>query len=74
MPVRKKMFNSHNVDLSQAVVDAGALPILVLCVQEPELSLRRISASALSDIAKHSPEVIYFQVFLIHLLACSICC
>lgn len=25
-------------------------------VQEPELSLKRIAASALSDIAKHSPE------------------
>ena len=39
------------------VVDAGAVPLLVLCVQEPELSLKRISASALSDICKHSPEL-----------------
>ena len=45
------------IDLAQAVVDAGAVPLLVLCVQEPELSLKRISASALSDISKHSPEV-----------------
>lgn len=44
-------------ELSQTVVDAGAIPLLVLCVQEPELSLRRIAASALSDVAKHSPEV-----------------
>lgn len=44
-------------ELSQAVVDAGAVPLLVLCIQEPELSLKRISASALSDICKHSPEV-----------------
>jgi hypothetical protein len=36
---------------------AGAVPLLVLCVQEPELSLKRISASALSDIAKHTPEL-----------------
>lgn len=39
------------------VVDAGAVPLLVLCVQEPELSLKRISASAISDIAKHTPEL-----------------
>ena len=44
-------------ELSQAVVDAGAVPLLVLCIQEPELPLKRISASALSDICKHSPEV-----------------
>ena len=45
------------VELAQAVVDAGAVPLLVLCIQEPELSLKRISASALSDICKHSPEL-----------------
>lgn len=45
-------------ELSQAVVDAGAVPLLVLCIQEPELSLKRIASSALSDICKHSPEVI----------------
>ena len=38
-------------------VDAGAVPLLVLCIQEPELSLKRIAASALSDICKHSPEL-----------------
>lgn len=43
--------------LSQAVVDAGAVPLLVLCIQEPEMPLKRIAASALSDICKHSPEV-----------------
>lgn len=45
------------LDLAQAVVDAGAVPLLVLCMQEPEIALKRIAASALSDIAKHSPEV-----------------
>jgi len=45
-------------ELAKAVVDAGALPLLILCIQEPELSLRKISISALSDIAKHSSEVI----------------
>ena len=44
-------------ELAQAVVDAGAVPLLVLCIQEPELSLKRVSASALSDICKHSPEL-----------------
>merc|ERR1711865_617649 len=39
------------------VVEAGAVPLLVLCVQEPELTLKRISASALSDICKHSPDL-----------------
>lgn len=53
----------HNIlnilfsELAQAVVDAGAVPLLVLCIQEPELSLKRIAASALSDICKHSPEL-----------------
>ena len=51
-------------ELSQAVVDAGAVPLLVLCIQEPELDLKRIAASALSDICKHSPEVsiVYFNI------------
>ncbi len=39
------------------MVDAGAVPLLVLCYQEPELTLKRISASALADISKHSPEL-----------------
>jgi len=43
--------------LCAQVVDAGAVPLLVLCVQEPELSLKRIAASSLSDIAKHTPEL-----------------
>jgi 3-methyladenine DNA glycosylase AlkC len=33
------------------------VPLLVLTGQEPELFLRRIAASALSDIAKHDPEL-----------------
>ena len=38
-------------------MDAGAVPLLVLSIQEPEIALKRIAASALSDIAKHSSEV-----------------
>lgn len=33
------------------------MPILVLSIQEPELSLKRVAASALADICKHSPEL-----------------
>jgi hypothetical protein len=44
-------------ELAQAVVDVGAVPLLILCVQEPELSIKRIAASSLSDIAKHTPEL-----------------
>lgn len=32
------------------------IPCKTVGVQEPELSLKRIAASSLSDIAKHSPE------------------
>jgi hypothetical protein len=31
--------------------------MIILCIQEPEISLKRISASALSDLCKHSPEL-----------------
>jgi hypothetical protein len=47
----------HTSELAQSVVDAGAVPLLVLCIQEPEITLKRVAASALSDIAKHSPEL-----------------
>lgn len=33
------------------------MPLLVLCVQEPELALKRVAASVLSDVAKHTPEL-----------------
>jgi predicted ribosome-associated RNA-binding protein Tma20 len=55
--VNRKEFNYHDLELSQHVVDAGAVPLLVLCLQEPEIALKRVAASALSDIAKHSPEL-----------------
>ena len=51
------MLIAYLSELAQSVVDAGAVPLLVLCIQEPELALKRIAASALSDISKHSPEV-----------------
>ena len=47
----------HNDELAQYVVEAGAVPLLVLCLQEPEVTLKCVAASALSDIAKHTPEL-----------------
>lgn len=49
--------NFSCVDLAQSVVDAGALPLLLLCVQEPELPLKRVSAQTLADIARHTPDL-----------------
>jgi hypothetical protein len=54
---RSSTWHSCVAELAQAVVDVGAVPLLILCVQEPELSIKRIAASSLSDIAKHSPEL-----------------
>ncbi|KAI5282373.1 Polycomb Complex Protein Bmi-1 [Manis pentadactyla] len=48
---------SRPTELSQAVVDARAVPLLVLCIWEPEIALKEMAASALSDTAKHSPEL-----------------
>jgi len=45
------------VELAQSVVDAGAVPLLILCLQEPELALKRVAASSLSDVCKHSLEL-----------------
>lgn len=39
------------------VLAAGAVPLVVLTGQEPELFLKRIAASTISDIAKHDPEL-----------------
>ncbi|XP_043959904.1 sperm-associated antigen 6-like isoform X2 [Gambusia affinis] len=47
----------HNASLSQAVLEAGAAPLLVLCLLEPDMALKRIVASTLSDICKHTPEL-----------------
>ena len=45
-------------ELARSCVDAGCVPLLVVCIQEPEVTLKRIAASALSDIAKHNAEVV----------------
>ena len=55
--ILKILYFRHTAELAQAVVDVGAVPLLVLCVQEPEIALKRISASALSEICKHTAEL-----------------
>lgn len=52
----------HRAALSQSVVDAGAVPLLVLCLVEPEIALKRIAASTLSNICKHTPELAQIAV------------
>lgn len=47
----------HRAVLSQSVVNAGAVPLLLLCLQEPVLSLKRIAASTISEISKHTQEL-----------------
>ena len=51
------VFCCLSVEMAQAVVDAGAVPLLILCLQEPELALKRVAASSLSDICKHSLDL-----------------
>lgn len=61
----------HNTALAQSVVDNGAVPQLILCLQEPEISLKRIAASALSDIAKHTPELAQVDFYHFYMI-CSL--
>ena len=44
-------------ELARAVVAQGVIPLLVLCLDEPELPLKRIAACTLSDIAKHDAQL-----------------
>ncbi|KAF0287427.1 Sperm-associated antigen 6 [Amphibalanus amphitrite] len=39
-----------------------AVPLLVLCIKEPEIGVKRVAASALSDICKHSEELTHVVV------------
>lgn len=36
---------------------AGAVPILVLCLQEHEICLKQVATAALCDIVKHSVDL-----------------
>ena len=43
--------------MANAVTEAISLKDLVLCIQEPELGLRKIACNALMQIARHKPEL-----------------
>jgi len=45
------------VELANSVFAAGAIPLVILCLQEPELTLKRASINTLSEIAKHNDEL-----------------
>lgn len=47
----------HSRKLGQECVNAGVLPLLMLSLQEPELSLKQIATSAIMDIAKHCEDL-----------------
>lgn len=47
----------HNKELAQTVIDAGAIPSIVLCLQEPEVNMKQVAASVLADISKHSMQL-----------------
>lgn len=46
-----------DTDEAHSLVDAGCVPLLVVCLQEPDVALKRACASALAEIAGHSVEV-----------------
>jgi hypothetical protein len=45
-------------DLAQRIVDHQGIEPLLLCAQEPELSLKQVAVCAVTDIVKHTPEVL----------------
>lgn len=47
----------HNEELAGHVYNAGAVPLLALCIQEPQEDLQKIAASALSEICKHTEDL-----------------
>jgi len=47
----------HDVELANSIFAAGAIPLIILCLQEPELTLKRASINTLSEMAKHTDEL-----------------
>merc|ERR1712224_889411 len=43
-----------DASLATSLADAGIVPLLVLCLEEPEPSLKRIATTSLANVAKHS--------------------
>jgi hypothetical protein len=44
-------------DLGSAIVDSGAVALLVVCLQEPDVALKRACALALAEIANFAVDV-----------------
>ena len=47
----------HTPDLAQAVIDAGAVKQLALCLEEFDPLVKEIGASALGNIARHNAKL-----------------
>ena len=48
---------ARRAELGNTVVDSGAVALLVVCLQEPDVALKRACALALAEIANFSVEV-----------------
>jgi hypothetical protein len=47
----------HSAPLAQAVVDSGAIPPLIMCLEEFDPSVKEVAAGALDNIARHTPQL-----------------
>ena len=47
----------HSPALAQAVVDAGSIQPLILCLEEFDPAVKEVAAGALSNIARHTMEL-----------------
>ena len=47
----------HNENLARQVVEARAVDSLLLCLQEPELILKRVASQTLANICKHTEQL-----------------
>ena len=64
------------VDLGSAIVDSGAVALLVVCLQEPDVALKRACALALAEIANFAVDVCVCSSRMVALLVifCPRCC
>ena len=51
------MIALHSGQQAAEVVSAGALPLLMAAMQEPEPALKKAAAACIGEVAKHSPEL-----------------
>ena len=52
----------HSEQLSEKVVQADTIPLLLASIQEPEIDLKRSILVALSEICKHNPSLAKYIV------------